>query len=145
MVLEIYTFIAVFYWVALTFYLIINGNKIIYLSSIDFNTNEFFPSVAIIIAVRNEEENLKEALTSVCELDYPDYKIIVVNDRSTDNSGKILEEFKTTHPQISILTIDKLPSGWLGKNHALYTGFNFSQEEYVLFTDGLQQKYSSMQ
>ncbi len=92
-------------------------------------------SVAIIIPVRNEEENLKEALISVCNLDYSNYKIVIVNDRSTDKSEEILNELQSVYAKIKVVTIDTLPAGWLGKNHALFTGFNLSNEEYLLFTD----------
>jgi glycosyltransferase involved in cell wall biosynthesis len=113
---------------------LINGRKIKYLSSIQINEKQS-PSVAIIIAVRNEEDKLQEALTSLCNLNYANSKIIVINDRSTDNSGKILTEVQAKYQQIKIITIDKLPQGWLGKNHALYTGYNLSDEEYLLFAD----------
>jgi len=134
MLLELYAILAVLYWIALSFYLIINGNKIKYLSHLQISANQT-PSVAIIIPVRNEEEKLGEALTSMCNLDYNNYKILVVNDRSTDNSGKILSSLKSEYKTIRIIDINKLPQGWLGKNHALYTGYNFSTEEYLLFTD----------
>src|SRR5665647_1519212 len=102
MLLEIYTILVVLYWVAFTFYLLVNGRKIKYLSAININENKT-PSVAIIIAVRNEETELKNALTSVCHLEYSNYKIIVVNDRSTDNSEKILTELQTTFPNITVV------------------------------------------
>ena len=134
MLLEIYTALVVLCWVFLSFYLIVNGNKIKYLSSIHINKNKT-PSVAIIIAVRNEEDELRKALASLCNLDYNNYKIIVVNDRSTDSSAKILSELQAAYQKITVINIDFLPQGWLGKNHALYTGYHFSKEEYLLFTD----------
>ena len=85
--------------------------------------------------MRNEEKNLAEALKSVCSLNYPNYKILVVNDRSTDSSGSILNNLQKNDPKINIINIDVLPEGWLGKNHALFTGYNFSTSEFMLFTD----------
>jgi cellulose synthase/poly-beta-1,6-N-acetylglucosamine synthase-like glycosyltransferase len=134
MLLEIYTIVAVVYWVVLTLHLCINGRKIKYLSSIKIDVNKT-PSVVIIIAVRNEEYKLKEALTSLCNLSYSNYRVLVVNDRSTDNSGKILRELQTEYDKFTVVNIDKLPEGWLGKNHALYSGYQLSKEEYLLFTD----------
>ncbi len=135
MLLAIYSIIVLSYWIFLALWLIINGRKIKYLSSIQNLTNEPAPSVVIIIAVRNEEYALREALTSVCNLNYSNYKVIVVNDRSTDNSAKILSELAAMFNQINVINIDKLPAGWLGKNHALYTGSIASDEAYILFTD----------
>ena len=134
MLLEIYTIVAVLYWVVLALYLCINGRKIKYLSTIKIDANKT-PSVVIIIAVRNEEDKLKEALTSLCKLSYSNYKILVVNDRSTDSSGKILGELQKEYDKFTVINIDKLPEGWLGKNHALHSGYKLSEEEYLLFTD----------
>ncbi|MDQ6762257.1 MAG: glycosyltransferase family 2 protein [Bacteroidota bacterium] len=106
-----------------------------YLSSIENPSHIYVPSVAIIIAVRNEEYALKEALTSVCNLNYNNYKVLVVNDRSTDDTGKILSELQALYKSLSIVNIETLPAGWLGKNHALYIGSKLSSEDYVLFTD----------
>ncbi len=134
MLLQIYTCLVLLYWLVLGCYLLINGRKIKYLSTIAVIDGSC-PSVAVIIAVRNEELELKNALTSVCNLNYKNLKIIVVNDRSTDNSGRILSALKITYPNINIVNIDTLPPGWLGKNHALYEGYKSSQQEYLLFTD----------
>ncbi|MFI5163538.1 MAG: glycosyltransferase [Sphingobacteriales bacterium] len=93
------------------------------------------PPVAIIIAVRNEEFDRAKALQSVCNINYSNVRIIVVNDRSTDRTGEILQEFKLKYPQITITTVTELPHGWLGKNNALYQGYLSSTEEWMLFTD----------
>ncbi len=122
------------YWMVLAFYIIINGRKIKYLSAIKIDANKT-PSVVIIIAVRNEEYKLKEALTSLCKLNYSNYRILVVNDRSTDSSGTILGELQIEYDKLTVVNIDTLPEGWLGKNHALYSGYKLSKEEYLLFTD----------
>lgn len=135
MLLTIYSVIVFIYWAFLTIYLVVNGRKISYLSSIQTFADDPAPSVVIIIAVRNEEYALKEALTSVCNLDYDNYTVLVINDRSTDNTGKILSELQSEYEKLSIINVDTLPPGWLGKNHALYAGARSSAEEYLLFTD----------
>lgn len=61
------------------------------------------PPLAIIVAVRNEEEDLEKALKSVCNLRYDDYKIVVVNDRSTDRTAQILDNLQIQYPQIQIV------------------------------------------
>jgi len=93
------------------------------------------PSLAIIIAVRNEEEDLANALQSVCNINYSNCRIMVVNDRSTDRTAAILQDFKMSYPQITVTTVTTLPDGWLGKNNALYQGYLSSTEEWMLFTD----------
>ena len=93
------------------------------------------PSVAIIIPVRNEEDDIEQALQSVCNLNYSNYRIVVINDRSTDRTAEILEKFKSRYPRLTVITINTLPEGWLGKNNALYEGYKQSNEEWMLFTD----------
>lgn len=91
------------------------------------------PQLAIIVAVRNEEDDLEKALQSLCNINYNNHRLIVVNDRSTDRTAEILQKFD--HPKLEIITLDTLPDGWLGKNNALYQGYLASTEEWILFTD----------
>ena len=122
------------FWVALACYLIVNRAKVSYLRNVKLALSEH-PSVVIVIAVRNEEATIEEALRSVCKLDYPRYRVLVINDRSTDNTPVILRTIAKEFPVLSILNIQSLPDGWMGKNHALYQGFLSSTEEWLLFTD----------
>jgi glycosyltransferase involved in cell wall biosynthesis len=91
------------------------------------------PPLAIIVAVRNEEEDVEKALQSLCNINYTNHRLIVVNDRSTDRTGEILSRFN--HPHLQVITLTELPEGWLGKNNALYQGYKNSTEEWMLFTD----------
>lgn len=93
------------------------------------------PPVVIIIPVRNEEADLEEALQSVCRLNYGNYRILVINDRSTDKTPEILRKFAGRESKITVLHIEELPPGWLGKNNALYQGYTASTAEWMLFTD----------
>ncbi len=93
------------------------------------------PPVVIIIPVRNEETHLEEALQSVCQLTYSHFRVLVINDRSTDRTQEILETIASRYPNVSLLHIEFLPAGWLGKNHALHKGCNATWEEWILFTD----------
>ncbi|MDB5001005.1 MAG: glycosyltransferase [Mucilaginibacter sp.] len=121
------------WWILLVIYLLIKTRQIKSLSEQPITNDK--PALAIIIAVRNEEEDLEKALHSVCNINYQNYRIIVVNDRSTDCTAEILEEFASRYPQLIITTITTLPNGWLGKNNALYQGYLSSTEEWLLFTD----------
>ncbi len=133
MLLQIYALLVFSYWLLLSFYLLINGRRIKYLKQLHIDTSEA-PSVSIIIPVRNEAEGLREALISVCSLNYSNYKVIIVNDRSTDSSGEILAELNKKF-SFELINITTLPEGWLGKNHALYAAARTSTAKYLLFTD----------
>jgi hypothetical protein len=94
-----------------------------------------FPSLTIIVAARNEERRIEEALESLFRLDYPDVEVVVVDDRSTDGTPAILERLGTLHPKLRVMRVDRLPKGWLGKCHALWLGAQSASGEYFLFTD----------
>lgn len=133
--LEAYFICATSGWLIVTAWLLIYSHKIAYLKKIDITEELRQPSIAIVVAVRNEEAELEKALSSLCNLRYDAYRIIVVNDRSTDNTPAILQRMAADYNKITTITISGLPPGWLGKNHALYQGYLATNEEWLLFTD----------
>jgi cellulose synthase/poly-beta-1,6-N-acetylglucosamine synthase-like glycosyltransferase len=119
--------------IGLNIYLLVGLSQIRRLSAQPLIIDE--PSLDIVIAVRNEEQDLEKALQSLCNINYKNYRIIAVNDRSTDRTAEILERFERQFPQIEVVTITDLPEGWLGKNNALYQGYLHGGAEWILFTD----------
>jgi cellulose synthase/poly-beta-1,6-N-acetylglucosamine synthase-like glycosyltransferase len=93
------------------------------------------PRVSIVIPARNEERNVEEALSSVLALDYDELEIVVVDDRSTDRTGAILDRLAASDPRVRVVHVTELPPGWLGKNHALHLGSDGARGEFLLFTD----------
>ncbi len=94
-----------------------------------------WPKVSVIIAARNEEKDLEQALQSVLALDYPALEIVAVNDRSTDSTGGILEVIAKGNERVKVIHITEVPSGWLGKNNAMHTAAMGASGEILLFTD----------
>lgn len=94
------------------------------------------PRVSIIFSARDEEEKLPRALETMLALDYPDFEIIAVNDRSSDRTGEILDNAAQRDPRLRVMHIRELPPGWLGKPHGLQRGFEASSGEWLVFTDG---------
>ena len=93
------------------------------------------PSVSVVIAARDEEHRLEQALRSVLAQDHPHLEVIVVDDRSSDGTADILRRLQEQHPLLRVLRVDELPSGWLGKTHAQQRGGEAAQGELLLFTD----------
>ena len=85
------------------------------------------PRVSIIVPARNEEEHIGPALTTLLKLDYDNYEVIVVNDRSTDRTGEVIDEIASTAEasgRLKVIHIAELPPGWLGKVHAMWSAAN---------------------
>ena len=93
------------------------------------------PRISILFAARDEEEKLAAALATLMEIDYPGLEVIAVDDRSKDATGAILDEFAAAHPRLRVVHISQLPSGWLGKPHALQNAYEASTGDWLLFTD----------
>ena len=93
------------------------------------------PLVSIIVPACNEETTLEPALRSLLKQDYPNREIIVIDDRSTDGTFELLRKMGQKFPEIRLAQITELPTGWLGKNHALYWGAKQARGEILLFTD----------
>jgi glycosyltransferase involved in cell wall biosynthesis len=96
------------------------------------------PRVSIIVPARNEEAHIAPALTTLLKLDYDNYEVIAVNDRSTDRTGEVMNQIALTpeaRERLKIIRITELPSGWLGKAHAMWTAANQANGDWLLFTD----------
>lgn len=93
------------------------------------------PMVSIVVAALNEADTIAPALRSLLAIDYPRLEVIVVNDRSTDATPEIIDDIARVHPVLRVIHLRELPSGWLGKNHALWRGAQAAQGDYLLFTD----------
>ena len=123
------------FWVPAGIRLMLNRHALTVLASVPVEDDHPLPTVSVVIPARNEERNLEQALESVLALDYPDLEIIVVNDRSTDGTGEILEKMAEQDPRLTVVTIASLPDGWIGKPYALHMGAQHARGEFILFTD----------
>ena len=108
------------------------------------------PRVAVIVPARNEEASIEQALTQLLALDYDNYEVIAINDRSTDRTGEIMDKVaassekrswsdgrpRRSGSQIKVVHIRELPPGWMGKAHAMWTAANQAADcDWLLFTD----------
>ncbi len=93
------------------------------------------PRISILLAARDEEEKLPAALATLMEIDYPNLEVVAVDDRSRDATGRILDEFAALHPRLRVVHVADLPTGWLGKPHALLKAYEAATGEWLLFTD----------
>ncbi|MCB0308444.1 MAG: glycosyltransferase [Bdellovibrionales bacterium] len=116
--------------------LVFRGNRRVQiLKHIEAISPNELPSLSVVMAARNEEKKIEESVRSLLSVDYPNFKIIAVNDRSDDRTKVILESLKIEDSRLEVIHIKDLPKGWLGKNHALFKGARQSTGKYILFTD----------
>ncbi len=96
------------------------------------------PKVSIIVPARNEEEHIAQTLIQLLALDYPDYEVIAVNDRSTDRTGAVMDDVASASSArgcLRVLHVGELPPGWLGKAHAMWLAAQQATGDWLLFTD----------
>jgi glycosyltransferase involved in cell wall biosynthesis len=104
----------------------------------DWPESPGLPSVSLIVPARNEAEGISATLHSLLALDGVISEIIAVDDRSTDQTGAIMEALaaSTVNKRLEILHVQSLPPGWLGKTHAMALAAQRARGEWLLFTDG---------
>jgi chlorobactene glucosyltransferase len=94
------------------------------------------PKVTVLVAGKNEEKNIERCLRSLVAQDYPNLEVIAMNDRSTDNTGEIMDRVASeSSGRLRVLHIQQLPDGWLGKPNAMHQGVQHASGEYLVFTD----------
>lgn len=95
------------------------------------------PRVSIIVPARNEEYDIRATLESLLGLNYSNYEILAVNDRSTDRTGQIMDEVlaNSDRTKLHVIHVAELPPGWMGKTHAMWTAGKEATGDWLLFTD----------
>jgi poly-beta-1,6-N-acetyl-D-glucosamine synthase len=90
------------------------------------------PKVSIVVPCFNEEANARQVIGHLCDMNYPNYDIIAVNDGSKDRTGAILNEMAATTPRLLVLHHARNE----GKAVGLTTAAAITNAEYLLCIDG---------
>jgi glycosyltransferase involved in cell wall biosynthesis len=101
---------------------------------------EGLPTLTVVVPARDEAEKIGATLDALMVADYAAIHVLVVDDRSTDGTGAIVDayvaEYAVRRPgALSAIHIEELPEGWLGKTFALMVATENSSSDYLLFTD----------
>jgi len=97
--------------------------------------NHSTPLLSVVVPARNEENTIREALLKLLKVSYPRVEFIVVNDRSSDSTGSIVQSLATQDQRIKLVDVKTLPVGWIGKVHALHEGVSQAHGDWVLLMD----------
>lgn len=93
------------------------------------------PCLTVIVPACNEAATIAAALEKLKAQTYPALQVLVVDDRSTDDTGAIVDRIAAEDERFEAIHIDELPDGWLGKVHAMHRATELADGEWLLFTD----------
>jgi glycosyltransferase involved in cell wall biosynthesis len=91
--------------------------------------------VSVIVCAWNELENLKQLIPLLNDQQYPDYEIIIIDDRSWDGTYDFLLSEYNNHKKVRFITIKETPEHLSSKKYALTLGIKNAQKEVILLTD----------
>jgi glycosyltransferase involved in cell wall biosynthesis len=95
------------------------------------------PKVSVLIPAKDEVKQIEKCVSSVLRQDYPNFEVIVSDDRSTDGTGEVLDAIAAKDSRLRVVHLKEgsLPSGWGGKSWALHNALEHSSGQWLLFVD----------
>lgn len=93
------------------------------------------PLVSVVVAAKDEEACIDTCVRTMLSQDYPNFEMIVCNDRSTDRTAQIVSGLCEEDTRLRLVNIDHLPEGWCGKNNAMQTGISTANGEWLCMID----------
>ncbi len=95
------------------------------------------PLISVCVPARNEENNIAACLEALRTQTYPNFEVIVVDDRSTDSTARIVAELAASvdSGRLLLLRGADLPKGWAGKPHALHQATRAAGGAWLCFVD----------
>ena len=122
-------------WIALAVYLLIKVRLPPPLPVVDV-TDRASPLVSVIVPARNEERSIRSCVESICASAYPDFEVLVVDDRSDDATLEMAQAVPPNHARrLVVVEGHPLPEGWMGKPWACAQGACVAEGDLLLFTD----------
>lgn len=93
------------------------------------------PLISVCIPARNEERNIRACVEAILNQDYPNFEVIVLDDRSADSTPSILADIASQDSRLRPINGSDLPLGWAGKPHALHQASKSARGEWLCFVD----------
>lgn len=99
------------------------------------STSTHSPVVSVLVPARNEADLIGESVSRLLGQKYPQFEVIVLDDRSTDGTPEQARQAATGDSRFKIITGKRLADGWLGKNWACHQLAEHAKGEILVFTD----------
>ena len=126
---------ALAYWTFQTLCVVWSVQSVRRLEQLDPPEPESWPKLSVIIPACNEADTIEAATRTRLASDYPNLEVILIDDRSDDGTGEIVDRLARDDSRVRAVHITELPDGWLGKVNALHQGAAAATGEWLLFTD----------
>lgn len=97
--------------------------------------NPQFPPLSVVIAARNESDNLFENLPKILNQNYPDFEVVVVNHQSIDDSRHLLSAMQREYKHLVVMEVERSKHLLASKKLPLTLGIKKAQHEHLILTD----------
>ena len=93
------------------------------------------PKISVMVAARNEADCIERCVRTMLDQDYPNFEMVVCNDRSTDETAEIVRRIAAEDDRLRLVNIEHLPDGWCGKNNAMQQGIATTDGRWICMID----------
>ena len=93
------------------------------------------PLISVVVAAKDEEACIEQCVRTMLTQDYPNFELLVCNDRSDDQTGPIVDRIAAEDSRVRLINITDLPEGWYGKPNAMQTGIKQARGDYICMID----------
>lgn len=121
--------------VHLIYVLVIQGKFAFYKKKESSSNSNSLPPISLIIAARNESDNLYENLPFILTQDYPQFEVIVINNQSVDDSSQLLRAFQNEYPNLHVIEVERNPHLRPGKKLSITIGIKGAKYDHFILTD----------
>jgi len=116
-------------------YLIFIHLRFLHFKPKEISQTDALPPLSVIVAARNESENLSELIPLILEQDYPSFEVIVVNNQSMDDSKWLLKAYQRQYPNLHVVELEKNHHLRPGKKLPLTLAVRAASFDHFVFTD----------
>jgi cellulose synthase/poly-beta-1,6-N-acetylglucosamine synthase-like glycosyltransferase len=125
---------AIIAFLHLLFVILIHGKLAFYRQQSTLSDDQL-PGVSVIIAARNEADNLFENLPMILEQDYPEFEVIVINHQSVDETAHLLSAYQRQYPHLHVIEVARNQHLRPGKKLPITLGVKGARYEHMILTD----------